>query len=211
MGQFFNHFFTVAGNNAIFFNYAVMGLADQKDKAEREQNQSLVAADAAQEAALTGYQARMAFAARIADLAKANNSKESLATVSAESQKESVVKESEARLAFSERLAGGKAIFDANALDAQQAVSKVAPSYVGPEYSHQELNLNGLASMQERYNFAQQLAGVSNESNETALDQSNHSNAAQVKAQSHIQARAKQHAINAAQVQANGYTVAFGN
>lgn len=212
MGQFFNNFFTnfatISGNNAIFFNYAVTGLVDQKDKAERLQAQSYAAADAAQEAALGGYQARMAFAARIADLVKAQKSNETLGAASAESQKEAVIKESEARLAFSERLAGGKAIFDANALDAKQAVSKVNGAYVGPEYSLNELNLSGLVSMQERHDFEQQLAGVPSEA---AVVNSTKSNAAQVKAQNYIKALAKQQGVSAAQVQANGYVAAFGN
>lgn len=212
MGQFFNNFLTnfaaIAGNNAIFFNYAVTGLVDNQDKNEQKQAQSYAATDSAQEAALSGYQARMAFAARIADLVKAQNNNEVLDTVNAVSLKDAVIKESEARLAFSERLAGGKAIFDANALNVKQAVSKVSNTSVKPEYSHNELNLSGVVSMQERHNFAQQLAGLHSEA---AVINGKHSNAAQVKAQNNIAALAKQRGINAAQSKANGYTVAFGN
>lgn len=212
MGQFFNNFLTnfatIAGNNSIFFNYAVTGLVDHKDKAELQQTQSYVAIDAAQESALSGYQARMAFAARLAELVKAQKSNKSLDAISADSQKEAVIKESEARLAFSERLAGGKAIFDANALDVKQAISKVSDAYVDPEYSHNELNLSGLVSMQKRHDFSQQLAGMPSKADGINFTKSN---AAQIKAQNYIKAFAKQHGISAAQSKANSYTAAFSN
>lgn len=240
IGQFFNgfmpHFSAVTStnhnnNNALFFTYAVMGLAHTKDKMEQFQHPSN-AADATKEkeTALVGYQARNAFAARLASLVKAQEAEakskkaenhvtanaRALAERHANSHREyeALVKESEARLAFAKRLTGSKAIFNANDLDSAHAVSKVNESYTQPEFSHDTLNLKGLVAMQERRDFAKHLAILpekqeSKESKETKST----NNAAQAKAQSHIKAHEKLHGlhnVNAAQMQAQGFMTGYG-
>lgn len=229
-------------NHATFFTYALMGLADHKDRLERPQDLSHAAYDAAQESALVGYQARNALAARLATLVKAREaeteSQKANSHVTAASlamakrhanshrEYEALVKESEARLAFAKRIAGGKAIFNANALNAEQAVSKIAEAYAQPEFSHKELNLSGIVTLQERHDFAQHLAGMPDskvaseyrakdakdtQATQTAKNTAN--NAAQTKAQELIKGLVKPNALakaNAAQVQAQGFMAGFG-
>lgn len=200
MKQFVNGFLAHKNNNNTYFNYANMDLADHKDLIKHPQDLSNTN-EATQEPSFVNYQARNVLAER-----HANSHREY----------ETLVKESEARLALARRIAGSKAKFNVNALNAEQATRKIAKAYAKTKFSHEELKLRGIATLQDRHDFAQHL--VEMPSNKVTTEQNvksaktSVSNAAQIKAQAFIKNLVKPHSLTnaiAAQIQAKGFIAGF--